>query len=625
MAGSAERWVSRRARNPLAWSVVDRCRLLLALSLPFFVAYGLRSAYLVVHPEVEPYFDRAWLAGMRDAIAGVVACWTALLVWGAWERRRPGPHALYAWVATFAWWVPVAAVAYGLGPITSPAWIAILIGAVSQLLLLPRRVALPGIGFGLVLVVATLAAAAAGAIPYAPMMPGAPIAAGRIAVAHVVGATVASVVATLLLVAIVDRILTQWRDAHAELAQLNTDLERIVEERTRELVAAEAQLRRAEKMEAVGRLAGGIAHDFNNLLSVIGGYADLLLRTRGAAETLRPELTEIRSASGHASRLVAQLLAVGRRQVMEPQPLQLNEVVLEAVELLRPLVGEEITLRLELDEKLGRVEADPVQMQQVLLNLATNARDAMPGGGTLCIRTQNLLLAAPRQVGGTAIPPGSWVALAVADTGRGMDLELQERAFEPFFSTKELGRGTGLGLSSVYGIVEQSGALLSLESRVGEGSCFCIYLPRLAGEPEIAGPPAPRASTTPRTGTLLLAEDDATLRRLLQRILAAQGHRVLAAADGAGALELARRHRGRIDVLLSDVVMPHGSGRRLAEEVLRIHPEAGVVLMTGYTDDAVLLRGVSAQEVKLLRKPFALEALSAALAEVLERHEGEER
>src|SRR5262249_6943021 len=312
---------------------------------------------------------------------------------------------------------------------------------------------------------------------------------------------------------------------------------------------------------------------------------------------------------------------VGRRQVMEPQPLHLGDVVLETAELLRPLIGEEIELRLELDEKLGMVEADPVQIQQVLLNLATNARDAMPGGGTLTIATANLQLSAPQEVGGTAIPPGAWVTLSVADTGRGMDRELQERAFEPFFSTKVPGHGTGLGLSSVYGIVEPRGALLSLESRVGEGSCFCISLPRLADVAEVAGKPVPRAPIASRTGTVLLAEDDATLRRLLRRILTAQGHTVLEAADGVAALELARRHRGHLDAVLTDVVMPRGSGRALAEGGARRHPQARGALLTGYTAGAVLLRGVSAQEVKLLRKPFPLEALSAVLADVLGRRE----
>jgi CheY-like chemotaxis protein len=304
---------------------------------------------------------------------------------------------------------------------------------------------------------------------------------------------------------------------------------------------------------------------------------------------------------------------------MEPQPVDLNDVIHETADLLRPLIGEEVELRLRLDGELGMVEADPVQMQQVLLNLASNARDAMTGGGALTVETANLDVAAPTAVGGTTLPPGSYVTLAVTDTGRGMDAELQERVFEPFFTTKGLARGTGLGLSSVQGIVEQSGGLLSLESAVGEGSSFCVYLPRLAGRPAAAaaaaGPARPAAPA--RAATLLLVEDDAALRRLLRRTLAAQRHTVLAAADADEALERLRAHRGRIDAVVTDVILPRGSGRALAEEVAKLHPETHVIFMTGYTDDAVLLRGVSAHEVKLLRKPFQPHALAAALAEVL--------
>jgi signal transduction histidine kinase/CheY-like chemotaxis protein len=448
------------------------------------------------------------------------------------------------------------------------------------------------------------------------MMSGAPFVAGRIEVPHAIGATTASLLATLALVAIVDYIVRRWRDAHAHLVRLNADLERIVAERTRELVAAEAQLRQVEKMEAIGRLAGGIAHDFNNVLAVITGYADLLLDAKGSSGELRRELGEIRAAADHASRLVGQLLAVGRQQVMETQPLDLNDAVRETTALLRPLVGEDVELRLRLGDKLGTVVADPGQMQQVILNLATNARDAMPGGGTLTLETANLDVAAPTLVGTTLLPPGAWVTLAVTDTGRGMDAEHRQRAFEPFFTTKQHGRGTGLGLSSVQGIVEQSGGLLSLESAPGQGSSFAVYLPRVDSVPGAAGP-TPRPALPARPGTVLLAEDDAALRRLLHRTLAAQRHTVMSAADGEEALELLRRHAGRLDVLLTDVIMPRTSGRALAAKVLRLHPEASVIFMTGYTDDAVLLRGLSAHEVKLLRKPFSLEALSAALAEVL--------
>ena len=593
---------------------------MILLTLPFYVGYGLRSAYLIAHPEIEPYFDRAWLVIMRDGIAVLVAGWALFLLWGSLERRRSGQHTPYLFAATFSWWIGVAGIAYGLGPITSPAWIAILAGGVLQLLLLPQAMALFGIAFGMSLVAASQVAVGIGAIPYAPMMSAAPLVAGRIGVAHLVGATTASVAATIGMLGVVLYIMTRWRDAHAHLAQLNANLEGIVEERTRELLAAETRLRRVEKMEAIGRLAGGIAHDFNNLLAVITGYAELLLASE-AAEPHRQELAEINTAGARAARLVGQLLAVGRRQVMELEPLRLDEVVRETVDLLRPLVGEDVELRLHLAEELGEVEADRMQMQQVVLNLVTNARDAMPRGGTLTLEAANLDVVATTLVGATAVPPGPWVTLSVTDTGEGMDRELQERVFEPFFTTKGIGRGTGLGLSSVFGIIEQSGGLVSLESGIGEGSSFCVYLPRLEHRSE-----APAARPTPATvhacsGTVLLVEDDPALRRLLRRTLAAQRHVVLEASDAIEALELAQRHAGSLEVVVTDVVMPRGSGRELAEQILKIHPEASVIFMTGYTDDAVLLRGVFAQEVRLLRKPFPASDLSAALAEVLGRPE----
>ena len=303
--------------------------------------------------------------------------------------------------------------------------------------------------------------------------------------------------------------------------------------------------------------------------------------------------------------------------MMKPEPLLLGEVVRQTQEMLRPLVGEDVELQLRLAEDLGQVEADRMQMEQVVLNLVTNARDAMPRGGTLTIETANLTVEEAILVGATAVPPGAWVTLSVTDTGAGMGQELQERVFEPFFTTKIPGRGTGLGLSSVYGIVAQSGGLVSLESELGCGTSFCIYLPRLAVAREIPASDAEPGASRSRTGTLLLVEDDPALRRLLRRSLAAQGHTVLEAADGVEAVELARRHAGPLDVLLTDVVMPRGGGREFAEEVLKLHPEAGVIFMTGYTDDAVLLRGVRANEVRLLRKPFPAAALSAALAELL--------
>jgi len=602
--------------SPLEWSLIERTRLMIVLTLPFYVGYGLRSHYLIAHPELEPYFDREWLVIMRDGIAALVAFWIAFLLLGYAERRSARRDQLYALVGTLSWWIGVAGVAYGLGPITSPAWIAILVGVVWQLLLLPRGLALFGIGFGLCLVVASMAAVGAGAAPYAPMMAATAIVDGRIALPHLVGAVGASVLATLGLAGVVYYIVSQWRDAHEHLADVNQNLGQIVAQRTAELVAAETQLRQVEKMDAIGRLAGGIAHDFNNLLAVITGYADLLL-TRPGASAQRRELEEIRSAGENAARLVRQLLAVGRRQLLKPEPLQLDAVVHATLDMLRPLVGEDVEIRLRLADDLGQVEADRGQMEQVVLNLAANARDAMPRGGTLEIETANVDLAEAARIGASAVPRGAWVVLGISDTGTGMDAELQERVFEPFFTTKVPGRGTGLGLSSVFGIVAQSGGVVTLESEVGRGSSFRIYLPRLLAPRAAGAAGAEPAASRPRAGTILLVEDDAALRRLLRSALAADRHIVLEASDAAEALALAERFDGALDVLLTDVVMPNGSGRELAEQLVKVHPETAVIFLTGYTDDAVLLRGVLAHEVRLLRKPFPASALNALLCEVL--------
>jgi CheY-like chemotaxis protein len=267
------------------------------------------------------------------------------------------------------------------------------------------------------------------------------------------------------------------------------------------------------------------------------------------------------------------------------------------------------------------VKADQGQIEHVIMNLAVNARDAMPHGGTLTIETRNADLDEAFARTHPQASPGPYVKLLVKDTGCGMDPAVQARVFEPFFTTKEPGKGTGLGLSSVYGIVSQSGGLLTLESRPGEGTSFCIFLPRITTPPGPAFGRPPTPAGPARPGVVLLAEDDAALRRLLRRTLAAQGHAVLDANDGVHALELATRHDGPIDVLLTDVVMPRIGGRELADSLARSHPETSVVFMTGYTDDAVLLRGISAREVRLLRKPFSMEALSAVLVRLLGRHD----
>jgi signal transduction histidine kinase/ActR/RegA family two-component response regulator len=612
---TVRRWISR---SPLAWHPVHRCRLLIALSIPFAAVYAWRAHHLFVRPGVEPYFSGPALLWTRNGLALVAVFWAIFLALGPAARKRPALWNPYIVLGTLSWWAAIVGFAYALGPLTSPAWSAVAIGGVSTLMLMPRSVAFMGIAVGLGSLIAIHAAVAVGIIPYGPLQTYIPLANGRLATLFLVGNGIGALVSTLVLLTVTAYIFDRWRETQHELEHLNAGLERTVEERTDALLRAEAQLRQAEKMEAIGRLAGGIAHDFNNVLGVVMGYAELIAAgSRRVVEDAR----EIYAAAERASRLVSQLLAVGSRQIMQPRSLQANDVVKETAELLRPLFSEDITLALRLDAGLGIVDADPIQLQQVVLNLAANARDVMPTGGTLTIETANLDVLVPTVVGAITVPPGSYVTLSVSDTGYGIEPDLQSHVFEPFFTTKEPGKGTGLGLSSVYGIVSQSGGLLTLESRPGEGTSFCIFLPRITTPPGPAfgRPPIPAGPARP--GVVLLAEDDAALRRLLRRTLAAQGHAVLDANDGVHALELATRHDGPIDVLLTDVVMPRIGGRELADSLARSHPETSVVFMTGYTDDAVLLRGISAREVRLLRKPFSMEALSAVLVRLLGRHD----
>lgn len=617
-AGAADRAPGGRW---LDWSDVDRCRLLIVFTAPFLLAYALRSDYLISHPGVEPYWDRNALVWMRDGLFGICGFWALFLAWGSLERRRPGPHTAYVAVGALSWWLGASGMAYSLGPITTPAWAVVLIGIVSHLLLFPRALALACISVGIVLIVASLALAGAGLIPYAPMLAEQPIAGSRVAIPYLVGTTVASVLATFLILGVVVYIMEQWRNALAHLEQVNVDLERMVEERTRELMRAEQQLREVQKMEAIGKLAGGIAHDFNNVLTIIMGYSDELLGAQGVGLPIKRDLAEIRTAAARGARLVEQLLAVGRRQITQPQPLQLNELVEETADLLQRLVGEDVELELKLDPGLGTAEADAGQMQQVLLNLATNARDAMPGGGRLTIETANFDAPAARVAGSVTVPRGSYVSLSVTDTGCGMDAELQARVFEPFVTTKEIGRGTGLGLASVYGMVVQSRGLLSLESHLGQGSTFRVFLPRVeaAAQAVASRPVTPTAAA--RSATILVAEDDATLSRMLRRRLEAQGHAVLTAPDGVEALELARRHRAAIDLLVTDVIMPRMDGAELARQFAEVHPEARVVFMTAYADEILGSKGVLARNEQILRKPFSQDTLEAAIRTALEVRE----
>jgi PAS domain S-box-containing protein len=381
---------------------------------------------------------------------------------------------------------------------------------------------------------------------------------------------------------------------------------------------SEDQLRQSQKMDAIGRLAGGVAHDFNNLLTVILGYTEQMLERLDAREPLRSAAHEIQSAAERAAALTRQLLAFSRKQVLEPRRLDLNAVLKGTTGLLRRLIGEDVQLDVQLEPELGLVMADEHQIQQVVMNLAINARDAMPQGGRLTLTTSNVSLNESYAQQHLPLGPGEYVMLTVADTGIGMDAATRARAFEPFFTTKEAGKGTGLGLATVYGIIQQSGGHTWVYSEPGHGTVFKIYLPRLDA-PEGAGEPR-RAPGGELAGneTVLLVEDEASVRELLRETLERHGYRVLSAASGEQAIERASGHQGPIHLLVSDVVMPGIGGPELASRLEPLHPELRVLHISGYADDAILRHGVREGTTAFLQKPFTAEALVRKMREVLD-------
>ena len=381
----------------------------------------------------------------------------------------------------------------------------------------------------------------------------------------------------------------------------------------------EEQLRQAQKMEAVGRLAGGIAHDFNNLLMVIQGYSDLLVERLPGGDPLRRNAEQIQMASQRASSLTRQLLAFSRKQMLAPKILNVQSVVAEMEKILRRLIGEDIQLETSSAPDLGLVKADRSQIEQVILNLAVNARDAMPQGGRLTIETANVELDSSYSHPPAVLSPGRYVMLAVTDNGCGMDAETQAHVFEPFFTTKEKGKGTGLGLATVYGVVKQSGGYVWVYSEPGRGTSFKIYLPRIEETAVPAGRDSKSDMQIPQRGseTILLVEDEKGVRELAREYLASSGYTVIEAEDGHTALELAAMHVGQIHLLLTDVVMPGISGRELAERVSQIRPGIKIIYMSGYTDQAVVHHGILQNDAVLLQKPFTLMTLAGKLREML--------
>ncbi len=380
----------------------------------------------------------------------------------------------------------------------------------------------------------------------------------------------------------------------------------------------EAQLRQAQKMDAIGQLAGGVAHDFNNLLTAILGYSDFVIDTFEPQDRRRADMEEVIKAAQRAATLTMQLLAFSRKQVLQPTAVDLNAVVTGTHQMLSRLIGEHVDLVPILAPDLGAVRADSGQLEQVLMNLVLNARDAMPSGGRVVIETSNIELDETSVRQHVAVRPGSYVMLGVSDTGHGMDEQTQSRLFEPFFTTKEPGKGTGLGLSTVYGIVKQSGGNIWVDSKPGHGTTFTIYLPRVAEIAEPLAMASPPVGPPTGTETILVVEDTDGLRTLARKILERYGYTVIDAPNGEEALRICERHEGAIHLLLTDVVMPGMSGRVLADRLAQLRSETRVLFTSGYTDDAIVHHGILRTGTAFLQKPYVLDSLARKVREVLD-------
>ncbi len=379
----------------------------------------------------------------------------------------------------------------------------------------------------------------------------------------------------------------------------------------------EAQYRQAQKMEAVGRLAGGVAHDFNNLLTAILGFAELSIKELPEGHAVRADLEEIRDTALRAAQLTRQLLAFSRKQLAQPRNLDLNAAVKNIERMLRRVISEDIELEVRCGSPLDLVCIDPGQLEQLIVNLAVNARDAMPKGGRLTIETRNVALDGEFVARNVGAAPGRYARLTVKDTGTGLSETAQAHLFEPFFTTKEPGRGTGLGLATCYGIVKQNRGYIGVDSEPGRGAAFHIFLPRVEGRPEALGEPA--GAPAGGSEAVLLVEDDSALRRLTARMLRSRGYRVAEAGNAAEALRLLAEDRERrLRLLLTDVVMPQGGGKQLADRVRAERPDLKVLFMSGYTDEVISRHGIVEQGVRFLQKPFTLETLSQKVREVLD-------
>ncbi|MBI5576818.1 MAG: PAS domain S-box protein [Deltaproteobacteria bacterium] len=410
-----------------------------------------------------------------------------------------------------------------------------------------------------------------------------------------------------------DAIISPVRDDAGRLMNFVAVKRDVTEERK-----MEEQLRQAQKIEAVGRLAGGVAHDFNNLLTAITGYSELAFARTAEGDPVHGYVKEIRDVAGRAAGLTRQLLAFSRRQILQPRIIDLNAVVRDIDRMLRRLIGEDIDLFTSLDPDLRLTKADPGQIGQVIMNLAVNARDAMPTGGKLTIETANVYIDEAYARGHATMHPGAYVMIAVSDTGVGMDQETLSRIFEPFFTTKEKGKGTGLGLSTVYGIVKQSGGHIWVYSEPGRGTTFKTYLPSVEETADVPEPAPEPKELIQGTETVLLAEDEEAVRMLALEILVMNGYTVLAAGDGEEALRTSARYEGKIDLMLCDVVMPGMSGADLSRKIALSRPDMKVLFMSGYTDNAIVHRGVLDPGTAFIEKPFSPDALARKVRAVLD-------
>jgi two-component system cell cycle sensor histidine kinase/response regulator CckA len=412
------------------------------------------------------------------------------------------------------------------------------------------------------------------------------------------------------------------RDSENQVIAIRSTVEDITERRRTEeaLRKSEEQLRQWQRVEAIGRLAGGVAHDFNNLLMTIKGCSELLLGAFDRRDPRREEVEEILKAADRATALTRQLLAFGRRQVLQPQVLDLNAVVMNMDKMLRRLIGEDIQLITSLEPEVWSVKVDPGMIEQVVMNLAVNSRDAMPSGGKLTIETSNVIHDEEYASHHVSVKPGYYVMLAISDTGCGMDKETQSHLFEPFFTTKDTGKGTGLGLSTVYGIIKQSGGNIWAYSEPGLGTTFKIYLPRVEKAAKGYKPRLkPKEVGAPGgTETILLVEDEEAVRSMVSKVLQNKGYTVLEARHGNEAIKVSERYEGSINLMVTDVIMPQMSGRELAERLASMRPEMHVLYMSGYPDNTIVQHGVLEPGTAFLQKPFTINALELKVREILD-------